>query len=174
VLPYRGAAQFISSRSRIGAAAELGGGTASTMGREIASGLTMDYPVQPADPADNVRCGAGVPALATKVPAPAKAGATVITLCHHEESRGATVHRQQERHKPAQRVQTPPGMAYAAARKRASKCAPEKALAVEQGLVAAAGRRAGAGSPMGVAPEQTPRKWCPLHETSLHDATACR
>jgi hypothetical protein len=75
---------------------ELGSGTASTMGREVASGLTMACPVRPADPADNIRCGAGVPALATEVPAPAKAGATVITLCHHEVSRGAAVHRQQE------------------------------------------------------------------------------
>jgi hypothetical protein len=35
-------------------------------------------------------------------------------------------------------------------------------------------RRDGAGESVGVAMEPTPQKWFPLHETSLHDVTACR
>jgi hypothetical protein len=36
------------------------------------------------------------------------------------------------------------------------------------------GRRDGVGGSVGIATELTPQKWCPLHETSLHDVTACR
>jgi hypothetical protein len=59
-------------------------------------------------------------------------------------------------------------------KKRVSKCTPKKPLAVEPGPVAVAGRRGGAGGPVGVTPEPTTRKWCPLHETSLHVITAHR
>jgi hypothetical protein len=109
----------------------------------------------------------GQPALTIEIPEPAKAGAVVVTPHHREESCGAAVHCQQERHGPAQKEPI-------ATRKRASKCAPEKHLAIEPGPIAAAGRRAGAGGLMGVTTEPTPQKWCPLHETSLHDVTACR
>jgi hypothetical protein len=94
----------------------------------------------------------------------------VVTLHHREESRGAAMRRQQERHRPAQRVQIPPSMAPAAARKRESKCAPEKPLPLSQDP---SSQRAGAGGPVGVTPEPTPQKWCPLPETSLHDVRAC-
>jgi hypothetical protein len=57
-------------------------------------------------------------------------------------------------------------------KKRAHMNAPEKPLAAELGLAAAAGRKAGVGNPAGAITELTPSKWCPLHETSLHDITA--
>jgi hypothetical protein len=94
----------------------------------------------------------------------------VVTLRRCEESRRA----------PSTRVaracpgeQTPSGVAPIATKKRASKCTPERPLAVEPGPVTATGSRAGAGGPVGLALELTPRKWCPLHETSHHDVTAC-
>jgi hypothetical protein len=71
-------------------------------------------------------------------------------------------------------VQTPLDVALVDTKKRASKCALEKPLVVGPGPVALAGRRAGAGGPMGIASELTPRMWCPLHEMSLHDVTSCR
>jgi hypothetical protein len=116
----------------------------------------------------------GQPALTTQIPKPAKAGAVVVTPRHREESCSAAVHRQQERHGPAQKERAPSGAVPIATRKRASKCAPEKHLAIEPGPIAAAGRRAGAGGLMGVTTDPTPRKWCPLHEMSLHDVMACR
>jgi hypothetical protein len=161
----------------IGAATAPDGGTTRIVAREVAAGLAMAFPVQPAAaptwPTTSVVM-LGRLALATEVPAPVMSGAMVITLCHLEERHGAAMHHQQERHKPTQRVQTPPGMASAAARNRASKCTLEKPLAIEPGPVAMAERRAGAGAPVGVAPGPTSRKWCPLHETSLHNVTACR
>jgi hypothetical protein len=57
--------------------------------------------------------------------------------------------------------------------KRASKCALKKPLAIEPGPITTAGRRARAGGLVGVTPKPTPWKWCSLHETSLHDVTAC-
>jgi hypothetical protein len=98
----------------------------------------------------------------------------VVTLHRREESRDTAVCRQQEQHGPAQEVQIPLGVAPIATKRRASKCAPKKLLVVGPGPVTWAGRRPGAGRSVGVAVEPTPRKWCPLHETSLHDVMACR
>jgi hypothetical protein len=108
------------------------------------------------------------------IPAPAKAGAAVVTLHRCKESRDATTHRQQERHGHVPKVQIPLGVTPVATRKRASKCVPEKPLAGGPGPIAAAGRRDGAGGSVGITVEPTPQKWCPLQETSLHDVTACR
>jgi hypothetical protein len=106
-----------------------GGGTGSAMAREVATGLTMACPVQPAvaptQPATSVVV-LGRPALVTEIPALVKAGAAVVTLHHREESRGTAVLRQQERHSPVQRVQTPLVTAFVSTSKRASKCTSEK------------------------------------------------
>jgi hypothetical protein len=108
------------------------------------------------------------------VPAPAKAKAVVVTLLRREDSCGDAVHRQQERQAPAWEVRAPPGLVPTVAKKRASRHAPEKPQAAKPGPATAARRKAGAGNPTGATAEPTPQKWCPLHETSLHDATACR
>jgi hypothetical protein len=110
---------------------------------------------------------AGVPALV-------KAGATVITFLRRKECRSATARHQQERQAPAQEALAPPGPVPAATKKRATRHAREKPLAAEPGPAAAVGRKARAGNLAGVTAEPTPRKWYPLHETSLNDATACR
>jgi hypothetical protein len=60
------------------------------------------------------------------------------------------------------------------AKKRVSRHAPEKPQAAKPRPAAAPRRKAEADNPMGATAELTPGKWCPLHETSLHDATACR
>jgi hypothetical protein len=118
--------------------------------------------------------GQGQPALVTEVPMPAKAGATVVTFLRPEEGRGTAMHRQQGWRAPTPQVLVPLGSTVTAAKKRASKRAPEKPLVVEPGPATVVGRRAGVGHPTGVAAEPSPRKWCPLYETSLHYVTTCR
>jgi hypothetical protein len=161
----------------IGRAAAPSGGAANTTTCRAAAGLSLASPAQPTTtpprPATPV-VARGQPVLMMEIPAPAKAGVAVVTLRPREESRGTTVRRQQHRHGSAQEVQTPSGVAPVATKKRASKCSPDKPLVVGPGPVAAAGSRARGGASIGVTLEPTPRKWCPFHETSLHDVTACR
>jgi hypothetical protein len=111
--------------------------------------------------------------MTTEIPVPAMMDAAVVTLPRGRESRCAAAHCQPERQGPTPEVILL-GAALVIARKRASKCTPEKPLASRPGLVAAMRKRDGAGGSAGTAAEPTPRKWCPLHETSLHDATSCR
>jgi hypothetical protein len=86
-----------------------------------------------------------------EIPAPAKEGVAVVTLPPCEESHGAAVRRQPERHGPAPEVQILSGAAPIAMRKRASKCTPENPLAGGPGPVTMAGRRVGAGGSVGIA-----------------------
>jgi hypothetical protein len=65
-------------------------------------------------------------------------------------------------------------MVFVAKKSRARRHSPEKPLAAEPRPSAAAGRKVRTRDPADVTAEPAPRKWCPLHETSLHDATACR
>jgi hypothetical protein len=106
-----------------------GGGTASAVAREVTTELTMACPVQPAAAPTRLATSVmvlGRPALVTEIPALVKAGAAVVTLCHREKSRGTAVRRQQERHGPVRRVQTPLSTVFVGASKRASKCTVEK------------------------------------------------
>jgi hypothetical protein len=153
------------------------GGATNTMAHRAAVGLALSCPAQPTAASPRLTTPVamrGRPALMTEIPAPAKVGAVGVTLHRHEKNRGTVVRHQQERHRPAEEVQTPSGVAPVAMKKTASKCAPEKPLVVGPGPVATVGRRAGASGYVGVTTKPTPRKWCPLHETSLHDVTACR
>jgi hypothetical protein len=115
----------------------------------------------------------GRPALVTEVPALAKVRAVVNTLLCRMESCGVAVDHQQGRRALAPEALAPPSLVLTAVKKRTCRHAPEKPLAVEPAPAAAVGRRAGAGSSVSATVETTPRKWCPLHETSLHDVTAC-
>jgi hypothetical protein len=60
-----------------------------------------------------------------------------------------------------------------AEKRRASRHAPEKPLAAEPGPAIAAERKVRTSDPADVTAELAQRKWCPLHETSLHNATDC-
>jgi hypothetical protein len=62
----------------------------------------------------------------------------------------------------------------AAEKKRVRKHVLDKPLAADPGPIDVVGRKVKASDPAGVTAEPTPKKWCPLHETSLHDTTACR
>jgi hypothetical protein len=172
-----------SLAQKIGAADAPGGGAASAAVCEVVAGLALACPAQSAAVLAwlaTLVVVLGRPTLATEIPAPAKAGAAVDTLRHREESRGTTVHRQQERHGPAWCVQDPLGVAPAAAKKMVNKSAPEKPLAVELGPIAATGRRARAGGLMGVTLEPTPPGMVPFawnkpprcHNLSLHQTSS--
>jgi hypothetical protein len=142
----------------IGAMVAPGSGAASVATRKVAAGLALACPTQPIATSTRTTTPVvvhGRHALAMEIPAPAKVGAAVVTLHHHEERRGVAVHHQQELKGPAQGAQTPSGVAPAAARKEASKRAPGKPLVIGPGPTTAAGRRARAGSFMGVTPEPT-------------------
>jgi hypothetical protein len=62
--------------------------------------------------------------MTTEIHAPAMMDAAVVTFPRCEESRSATARHQPEWHGPTPEV-VPPGVAPAAARKRASKCTSE-------------------------------------------------
>jgi hypothetical protein len=128
-------------------------------------GLALSCPAQPTaaspPPATPVAVR-GRPALVMEIPAPAKADAAGVTLHRHKESLGTAVHHQQERHRPAEEVQTPLGVAPVATKKTASKCALEKPLVVGPGPIAAAGRRAGTGGYVGVTTEPMIGQRCPI------------
>jgi hypothetical protein len=109
-----------------------------------------------------------------KIPAPAKAGTMVVTLHRREESRGTTVPHQQEQHRPAKEVQTlwvwhpfPQKRGRASAAQRSPWSLgqdPSPQREEELGPV-----------DLWASPwSQSPWKWCPLHEMSLHDVMACR
>jgi hypothetical protein len=160
----------------IGVAAAPDDGAANATARRAAAGLALACPAQPTAasprPATPIVVR-GRPALTTEIPAPATAGAAVVTLHHREESRCTAV-RHQQRQGPTQEVQIPSGVTPIATKKRASKCTPEKLLIGGPGPVTVKGRRGGAGGFVGITMEPTPQKWCPLHETSLHYVSACR
>jgi hypothetical protein len=98
----------------------------------------------------------------------------VVTLLRREESRGAGARRQQERPALVQEAQAAADPVPTAEKRRTSRHAPEKPLDAEPGPTSTAGRKVKFGDPAGITMEPTPQQWCPLHETSLHDTTACR
>jgi hypothetical protein len=159
-----------------GVAAAPGGGATNAVTHRAVAGLALASRAQPTtmSPRSATPVAAwGWTALMTEILAPTMADAAVVTLPHGRESRSSATRHQPERHGPMPEVILP-GTTPVAARKRAIKCAPEKPLAGRLGLVATAGRRDGADGSVGTATEPTPRKWCPLHEMSLHDIAACR
>jgi hypothetical protein len=88
-------AWLLSSRPGGRGCGPRGGGAAHAAAREAMVGLTAACPGQPV--AAPSRPGASVvmlgwPALVTEVHVPAKEGATVVTLLHREQSRGAAMH----------------------------------------------------------------------------------
>jgi hypothetical protein len=100
------------------------GGAARTAACKGTVGIATVCPAQPVVAPSQLTVSVvtlGRPALVTEVPAPAKAGAAVITLHRCEESRSAAVHRQQGRRPPAPEALVPPGPALAAMKKRASR-----------------------------------------------------
>jgi hypothetical protein len=100
------------------------GGAARTAACKGTVGITTVCPAQPVVTPSQLAASVvtlGRPALVTEVPAPAKAGAAVITLHHCEESRSAAVHHQQGWWPPASEALVPPGPVLAAAKKRASR-----------------------------------------------------
>jgi hypothetical protein len=90
------------------------------------------------------------------------------------ENCDATTLRMQERSAlvPAARATRNP--APAAERNEANKHAPEQLLTVKLRPIAAEGREVKTGAPADATMVPTLWRWCPLHETSLHDITACR
>jgi hypothetical protein len=81
-----------------------GSGATNTTAHRVAAGLALACPAQPTTtssrPATLVVLRERF-ALMMEIPAPAKAGAAVITMHHCEMSRSAAAHRQQEWHEPA-------------------------------------------------------------------------
>jgi hypothetical protein len=57
---------------------------------------------------------------------------------------------------------------------RVGKRAPRQPREIEPAPIAVAEERIGTGTSAGVDATPAPQRWCPLHETSLHDITKCR
>jgi hypothetical protein len=113
-----------------------GRGVARTLARKGAMGLAMAYPAQPFVAPSKLTMPVvtlGQPALVMEFPTLTKAGAAVVTLLHRKESRSAAMHSQQGWRAPAPEALAPLGPALAAAKKRASRLALEKPLAIELG-----------------------------------------
>jgi hypothetical protein len=110
----------------------------------------------------------------TEAPAQSEAGGVVFTLLRREECHIVEALRPQGRLAPIWTTRATDNPVPSAERKGASERAFEQALATLPRPSAEAGEEAEPGAPAATATTPALWRWCPLHETCIHDMMGCR